>query len=125
VFARAGWADGNVEPYEFTDADRTLAGGVSLMGKAWGRPNDTFGFAGIVNGISGIHEAYLNAGGLGILVGDGQLPHPGTEKIFEAFYSLPIGSWVATLDYQFVANPGYDRDRGPASIIATRLHAQF
>ena len=125
VFARAGWANGNVETYEFTDADRTLAGGVSLMGKAWGRPNDTFGFAGIVNGISGIHEAYLNAGGLGILVGDGQLPHPGTEKIFEAFYSLPIGSWVATLDYQFVANPGYDRDRGPASIIATRLHAQF
>jgi high affinity Mn2+ porin len=95
------------------------------MGRAWGRPNDTFGLAGIVNAISGIHEAYLNAGGLGILVGDGQLPHPGTEKIVEAFYSVPIGPWLATLDYQFIAEPGYNRDRGPVSIIATRLHAQF
>jgi high affinity Mn2+ porin len=125
VFARAGWANGNVEPYEFTDVDRTVAGGISLMGKAWGRPNDTFGLAAVVNGISGIHEAYLNAGGLGILVGDGQLPHPGPEKIVEAFYSVPIGPWLTSLDYQIVANPGYNRDRGPVSIIATRFHGQF
>jgi high affinity Mn2+ porin len=125
VFARAGWANGNVEPYEFTDVDRTVAGGISLMGKAWGRPNDTFGLAGVVNGISGIHEAYLNDGGLGILVGDGQLPHPGPEKIVEAFYSVPIGPWLTSLDYQFVENPGYNRDRGSVSIISTRFHGQF
>jgi high affinity Mn2+ porin len=125
LFARAGWADGSVEPYEFTDADRTVAAGLSLSGQQWGRPNDTFGLAGIVNGISGIHAAYLNAGGLGILVGDGQLPHPGSEKIVEALYSFPIGSWLATFDYQLVVNPGYNRDRGPVSIIGTRLHAQF
>lgn len=125
LFARAGWADGNVEPYEFTDADRTAAAGLSLSGQRWGRPHDTFGLAGIVNSISGIHAAYLNAGGLGILVGDGQLPHPGSEKIVEALYSFPIGSWLATFDYQLVANPGYNRDRGPVSIIGTRLHAQF
>jgi high affinity Mn2+ porin len=125
VFARAGWADGNVEPYEFTDIDRTAAVGLSISGNKWGRPGDTFGLAGIVNGISGVHEAYLNAGGLGIVVGDGQLPNPGLEKMLEAFYSYVIGSWLATLDYQFVANPGYNRDRGPVSIIATRLHMQF
>jgi high affinity Mn2+ porin len=125
VFARAGWADGNIEPYEFTDADRTVAAGLSLSGQRWGRPNDTFGFAGVVNGISAIHAAYLDAGGLGILVGDGQLPHPGPEQIVEAYYSIPIGSWFATLDYQFVMNPGYNRDRGPVSILGTRLHAQF
>ena len=125
VFARAGWADGNIEPYEFTDVDRTIATGLSLTGKAWGRPSDTFGLAGIVNGISGIHEAYLNAGGLGLLVGDGQLPHPGAEKILEALYSVPLGSWLATLDYQFVTNPGYNRDRGPVSVIGVRLHAQL
>ena len=28
VFARAGWADGNIEPYEFTDIDRTAAAGL-------------------------------------------------------------------------------------------------
>jgi len=71
VFARTGWADGDMEPYEFTDIDRTVAGGLSLTGQRWGRPNDTFGLAGVVNGISGEHQAYLNAGGLGILVGDG------------------------------------------------------
>jgi high affinity Mn2+ porin len=125
VFARAGWADGNIEPYEFTDADRTVAAGLSLSGQRWGRPNDTFGLAGVVNGISAIHTAYLDAGGLGILVGDGQLPHPGPEQIVEAYYSFPLGSWLASLDYQFVMNPGYNRDRGPVSIIGTRLHVQF
>jgi high affinity Mn2+ porin len=45
--------------------------------------------AGIINGISAIHAAYLDAGGLGLLVGDGQLPHPGPEQIIEAYYSAP------------------------------------
>jgi high affinity Mn2+ porin len=67
--------------YEFTDIDRTVSAGLSINGKRWGRPDDTFGFAGVVNGISKEHEAFLNAGGLGILVGDGQLPHPGPEQI--------------------------------------------
>jgi len=40
--------------------------------------------AGVVNGISNAHVAFLNAGGLGILIGDGQLPNHGTEKIVEA-----------------------------------------
>jgi high affinity Mn2+ porin len=125
VFARAGWANGNIEPYEFTDIDRTVAAGLSLKGTRWGRPDDTFGLAGIVNGISGVHQAFLNAGGLGILVGDGQLPNPGSEKIIEMYYSFPVFSWRVTFDYQFVANPAYNRDRGPVSIAGTRLHAQF
>jgi len=44
-----------------------------------GRPDDTFGFAGVINVISAEHEAFLNASGLGILVGDGKLSHPGPE----------------------------------------------
>ena len=90
VFARAGWADGNVEPWDFTDIDRTVSTGVSINGKQWGRPDDTIGIAGVVNGISGVHQAFLNAGGLGILVGDGQLPNPGLEQIVEAYYSYAI-----------------------------------
>jgi high affinity Mn2+ porin len=125
VFARAGWANGNIEPYEFTDIDRTVAAGLSLKGTQWGRPDDTVGLAGIVNGISAVHQAFLNAGGLGILVGDGQLPNAGSEKIIEMYYSLPVFSWRVTFDYQFVANPAYNRDRGPVSIVGTRLHAQF
>ena len=64
-------------------------GGPRFAGKSWGRPDDTVGLAGVVNGISGVHQAYLNAGGLGILVGDGMLPHPAPEQIVEAYYQLP------------------------------------
>src|SRR5262249_9346710 len=57
----------------------------------WGRPDDTVGIAGIVNGISGVHQAFFDAGGLGILIGDdGQPPNPGLEKIFETYYSSAL-----------------------------------
>jgi high affinity Mn2+ porin len=125
VFARAGFADGDIEPDSYTDIDRTVAAGLSLKGKQWNRPDDTFGLAGIVNGISGVHEAFLNAGGLGILVGDGMLPHPGPEQIIETYYLFPVYNWHATVDYQFVVNPAYNRDRGPVSIVALRLQTEF
>jgi high affinity Mn2+ porin len=124
-FARAGWADGHKEPYEFTDVDRTVAAGFSLSGKLWGRDDDTWGIAGVVNGISDVHQAFLNAGGLGILVGDGQLPHPGNEGIFETYYSFPWFVSKVTLDYQLIVNPAYNRDRGPVSVLGVRLHSQF
>jgi len=126
VFARAGWADGNVEPWDFTDIDRTVQAGVSLNGKSWGRPDDTIGVMGIVNGISSEHIAFLNAGGLGILVGDGQLTNYGLERIFEAYYSYALtASTRLTFDYQFIVNPGYNADRGPVNVFAGRLHWQF
>jgi high affinity Mn2+ porin len=125
IFGRVGWADGQVEPFEFTDIDRTASAGMSLGGKLWGRPDDTFGLATVLNGISSAHIAYLNAGGLGILVGDGQLPHPGLEEILETYYRLPLGSWQVTADYQFIVNPGFNRDRGPVSVISARLRTQF
>jgi high affinity Mn2+ porin len=56
VFMRAGWADGAVEPDAYTDIDGSVAAGLSLNGKQWGRPNDTFGLAGIVNEISKVHQ---------------------------------------------------------------------
>ncbi|HXX51556.1 MAG TPA: carbohydrate porin, partial [Xanthobacteraceae bacterium] len=114
VFARAGWADGNVEPWDFTDIDRTVSGGVSLNGKPWGRPDDTIGIAGVINAISAVHEQFFNDGGLGILIGDGMLPHPGLEQIIETYYSYALtASMRLTADYQFINNPGYNTDRGP------------
>ena len=126
LFARAGLADGAIEPYEFSDIDRTISGGVSLAGGRWGRPDDRFAVGGAVNAISAIHQQYLADGGLGILVGDGRLPHPGTEDIVETWYDLGLAKPVhLTLDYQLVNNPAYNRDRGPVSVFAARLHAQF
>jgi high affinity Mn2+ porin len=96
-----------------------------VSGRQWGRDDDTFGIAGVVNGISPVHQAYLNAGGLGILVGDGMLPHPGNESILETYYSLPWFASRVTFDYQFIVNPAYNRDRGPVSVFGVRLHTQY
>src|ERR1035437_4800761 len=125
LFVRAGIANGDKEPYEFTDVDRTVAAGLSISGKQWGRDDDTFGIAGVVNGISSEHQAFLNAGGLGILVGDGMLPNPGSEKIMETYYSFPVFAWKVTFDYQLIVNPAYNRDRGPVSVLGFRMHSQY
>ena len=75
---------------------------------------------------TGVHEAFFNAGGLGILIGDGQLPHPGLEQIFETYYSYALTSSThLSVDYQFIANPGYNTDRGPVNIFSGRIHWQF
>jgi high affinity Mn2+ porin len=126
LFARAGKAAGNVEAYEFTDVDRSVSAGAQLKGSAWRRGDDSVGIAGVVNGISADRERYLNAGGLGILVGDGRLAHPGAEQILETYYAAEIlPHTVLTLDYQWFDHPAYNRDRGPVSVVALRLHAQF
>jgi high affinity Mn2+ porin len=126
AFVRAGKAGGNVETYEFTDIDRSLAAGLSLRGSRWHRSDDTVGLAAMNNGISAAREAYLNAGGLGVLVGDGQLPHPGPEQIVETYYSAAVLKFAhLSLDYQYINHPAYNRDRGPVSVVAVRLHAQF
>jgi high affinity Mn2+ porin len=126
AFVRAGMTNGDIEPYEFTDVDRTVAAGLALKGAQWGRPDDTVGIAGVVNGISKIHEEFFNDGGLGILIGDGMLPHPGPEQIIESYYSYALSaSTHLTADYQFIVNPGYNEDRGPVNVFSGRFHWQF
>jgi high affinity Mn2+ porin len=125
LFARAGFSSPNLEANAFTDSDRTVSAGLSVSGRLWGRADDTFGLGGLLNHISASRIAYLDAGGLTAIVGDGRLPHPGDEQVIEAYYSLPIHSWRLTADYQFIANPAFNRDRGPVSVVATRLRTQF
>lgn len=126
VFARAGIADGAIEPYDFTDIDRTAQIGAMLHGAGWGRKDDRIGLALIANGISAEHRRYLASGGIGVLVGDGKLPDAGAEEMAELFYALHIApAFEATVDAQHIANPGYNRERGPANVLALRLHAAF
>lgn len=126
VFARAGVADGSVKPYDFTDIERTAQFGASIKGTAWGRAKDTVGVVEVINGIWRTHQRYLDAGGDGVLVGDSRQPHPGSEFITETYYSLTAFKGVKlSADYQFIANPGYNRDRGPAHVLALRLHGEF
>jgi high affinity Mn2+ porin len=126
LFGRVGGAAGNVETYEFTDIDHSAAAGLSLAGTRWRRGDDTTGAAVIVSAPSAARRRYLDAGGLGVLIGDGQLGHAGREEIVETYYAARIDRGVfVTLDYQFVTNPAYNRDRGPVSVFAARFHAQF
>jgi high affinity Mn2+ porin len=126
LFARASIDDGRKETYEFTEINRSISGGLSLKGDRWNRPKDTVGLAGVVNGLSNPAVAYLRAGGLGILIGDGQLIHYGLEKIIETYYSASLfGGTALSLDYQYIQNPGYNPDRGPVSVFGFRVHAEF
>ena len=90
LFLRAGLTDGSQEAYDFTDVDRTLAVGGQLKGTGWGRADDRIAIAGVVNAISRVRQIYLADGGLGILVGDGKLPHPGNEWIVESYYDWQL-----------------------------------
>jgi high affinity Mn2+ porin len=126
-FMRAGLASGDVGPWDFTDIDRTVAAGLSFSGKQWGRPGDTWGIGGVINGISKIHQEFFNDGGLGIVIGDGKLPHPDPEEIVETYYSMQLAKdhWWFSPDYQFVVDPSYNLDRGPVSVFGARLHGEF
>ena len=125
AFVRLGWSDGRNEAWMYSDIDHAATLGLSVNGRFWNRTNDTFGVAGILNGISRVHRDFLTAGGTGILAGDGSLNY-GIEQILETYYDAQIWKTVhASLDYQFVANPAFNRDRGPVSILSARLHWEF
>jgi high affinity Mn2+ porin len=126
VFAKAGWSQGAFEAFEFTDINKTVAVGLSVTGTRWGRPDDTVGVAVAVNDASGAAKQFFAAGGLGILVGDGQLVRSGPEYIVETYYSLAVFKFAkVSLDYQFVSTPAYNRDRGPVSIVGFRVHGEL
>ena len=125
VFGRCSWNDGKNEISAFTDIDLSFSLGTSIKGTGWGRPGDRIGLAGAINALSRDHRAYLAAGGLGILIGDGQLNYR-PETIIETFYAMNVISGVIlTFDYQFMMNPAHNADRGPISIFSGRLHGEF
>ena len=126
LFLRASSQQGQYEAFEFTDVHESYALGLSLTGERWNRRDDTFGAGAVVNRASGAALRFFNAGGLGILVGDGQLPRPGSEQLIEMYYRYSIVKGVqVSLDYQYIDNPAYNRDRGPVSVFGARLHAQY
>lgn len=125
LFARASWNDGQNEILSFTDIDRSISGGLSVRGSYWGRPSDTFGIGGAINGLSDAHRDFLAAGGLGLLIGDGRLNYQ-TERILETYYAYSLNkNFTLTADYQFITNPAYNADRGPVHIFSGRLHGEF
>jgi high affinity Mn2+ porin len=125
VFTRDSWSDGRNESWAFVEIDASETGGLEWKPTAWGRPNDRLGVAEVVNELDGPHRRYLSDGGYGFMIGDGGL-HYGPELITETYYRVALVEhlWVSP-DYQFFANPAYNRSRGPVSVYSLRVHAEF
>jgi carbohydrate-selective porin OprB len=125
LFGRTGWNGGDSESFAYTEVNNTVVLGGDLKGTHWQRSNDRVGLAVVSNGLSEPHREYLRLGGLGFLLGDGNLRY-GREEIIEMYYTAHLWSGIfASAGAQFIANPGYNRDRGPVSVGAARVHLDF
>jgi hypothetical protein len=125
LFGRWGWNEGRHESYAYTEVDATIEFGVGASGARWSRKFDRAGLAFVSNGISRDHQQYLALGGLGFLLGDGRLNY-GRENAIESYYTLH--AWrgaYPSFGFQYVKNPGYNRDRGPVLVPTLRLHLEF
>jgi high affinity Mn2+ porin len=122
TFFRASWNDGKNETWVFTEIDRSVSIGISADGNHWNRQNDNLGLAFVLSGLSSPHRNYLKAGGMGFELGDGNLNYA-LENLIELYYSLaPIKNIYLSGAYQFINNPGYNKDRGPVNVFSIRVH---
>jgi len=132
LFMRLGWNDGKTEDFAFTEVDRVASFGGQLSGAHWRRVDDRLGGGVAIEGLSAPHRDYLAAGGMGFLLGDGRLTY-GHEQILETYYRA---QWLWSLgpasvrtqlgpDFQYIQNPGFNRDRGPVRFYSVRLHLEY
>ena len=125
VFSRAGWNDGKHATWAFTEIDQSFSLGLSVKGNKWKRPDDVCGLATVINGISNDHKDFLKAGGYGFIIGDGTINYA-HETVIETYYNAHLSKffWL-TVDYQFVKNPAYNKDRGSVHVFGIRGHIEF
>ncbi|MGE5351196.1 MAG: carbohydrate porin [Acidobacteriota bacterium] len=124
-FLRLSWNNGKTETWAFTEIDHSLSFGFVQTGKLWSKKSFQAALAFAVNGISEDHRQYLALGGHGFMLGDGKLNYS-NEIISELLCGIKIVENLSLSgDYQFVLNPAYNKDRGPVSIFAVRVHAEF
>lgn len=125
AFGRFGWNEGRHESFVYTEANQTVSFGAVAPGKLWHRNLDRIGVAFTSNAISGDHRRYLQLGGCGFLLCDGNLNY-GREKIVETFYTVHFWRGVfGSIGVQHIHNPGYNRDRGPVLVPSIRLHLEM
>ncbi len=125
IFGRFGWDNGATESFAYTEDDQTVEFGGDYRGTRWHRSGDKIGLAVVSNAIKKDHQNYLKHGGLGFLLGDGNLSY-GRENIVESYYNWHAwrGLYYA-VDVQHIADPGYNRARGPAWVGSARGHIDF
>jgi high affinity Mn2+ porin len=124
-FLRLSANDGATESWAFTEIDRSLAVGAVQDGELWRRDRDQLGVGVVVNGLSAPHRHYLEGGGYGFIIGDGALNY-GPEIVAEIYYSLHVADYIsASVIYQPIVNPAYNKDRGPVHVLSGRIKIAF
>jgi hypothetical protein len=125
VFFRGMYSDGKTEVYSYTSADRSISFGAAMKGIRWGRRKDTLGIGYAQSWISSQHVAYLNMGGVDGFIGDGKINYR-PDQVADIYYQWhAISSTWVTFDYQHLANPAFNADRGPVDIYNARIHFEF
>ena len=125
VFARAMYSDGKTEVDAYTSTDRSFSLGTLARGSLWSRPKDVAGLGLNLGWISNPHVEYLRLGGIDGFIGDGHI-NPAPETALDVFYSVNLRkSYWFSGDYQRVANPAFNSDRGPVNIWSMKIHGEF
>jgi hypothetical protein len=125
LFGRFGWNEDQHESFAYTEVGQTISFGGDYAGHSWRRLNDKLGVAFVSNAIKRDHQNYLHYGGLGFLLGDGNLTY-GREDIVEWYYNAHIlRGWYAMVGGTEIAHPGYNTDRGPLYVTTVRTHIDF
>jgi len=125
IFLRGMVSDGQTEVYSYTSADRSLSLGAAVDGEYWGRARDTVGVGFASSWLSASHVDYLRLGGVDGFIGDGTIRYR-PEQLVDVYYKFhPWPSVWLTADYQHIANPAYNADRGPVDVYGLRAHFEF
>jgi hypothetical protein len=125
LFGRFGWNEDQHESFAYTEVGQTVLFGGDYNGQTWKRSNDKVGVAFVSNAIKRDHQNYLHYGGLGFLLGDGNLTYE-RENILEWYYNAHLWRGLYCMaGGSYVVNPGYNRDRGPVYIPTVRVHIDF
>jgi hypothetical protein len=125
AFARFGWNEDQHESFAYTEVGQTISAGADFVPHLWRRPQDKFGIAYVSNAIKRDHQLYLKNGGLGFLLGDGNLNYA-REDIVETYYTANLWRGLyGAVGGSFIAHPGYNQDRGPVLVPMARLHIDY
>jgi hypothetical protein len=125
LFARFGWNEDQHESFAYTEVGQTVLFGGDYNGQSWHRSNDKVGVAFVSNAIKRDHQNYLHYGGLGFLLGDGNLTY-GREDIVEWYYNAHVWHGLyGMFGGTEIAHPGYNTVRGPVYVTTVRAHIDF
>jgi carbohydrate-selective porin OprB len=125
LFGRFGWNEDQHESFVYTEVGQTILFGGDYSGHSWHRLNDKVGAAFVSNAIKRDHQNYLHYGGLGFLLGDGNLNY-GRENIVEWYYNAHLWRGLySAVGGTYIDHPGYNRNRGPVYVTTVRMHIDF